>query len=393
MIIALVVARRGVDGPQDARAPERPEFDAQALVGVDEAYRAGMEQLAAAERNMEILRLIDAGAAMERALEADSVNLDVLTAIGHIRMLENRYDEAVAYFDFALFQEPMQAKYWGLIADAWLESGQYRYADSCYHRMLELDTGFESLMRASRGEFELHGFESALAYADQAIAVGGPDNVVARGHVQLADMLTAYGHWEEARRNLDLALALAPDDLTVLRAHAELLILEERIDEAADVYRGIIKRSPHPTFKSDMARVYRLLGEDERARELVDAAARDFDRLARAFPDRMQREQADFLVEWGLDPERAQRLAYRASRNRNDFFTYELLARTYLAAGQPDLAWSSISLALRRRPQHPRIFYTAAVAAKAAGLPEKFETYATRARELNPRIETQYGPL
>lgn len=403
-VVAIVVALlmgRSAQQPGEQTQSSREPMDAPATITLPttfaELYDVALAELDAAERDLEVMRLLAADEALVKALEVDTLNVNAVEVLGRVRFLQSRFEDAAECFHYLLFKDPMRADIWGSLGDVWLEQGQYRFADSCYAEMMRRDSGYESLLRAARGSFELHDFDSALELSDRALVLAVETNVsmeaLAGGHIQLGHMLIEKGYWEEARRNVDIAMSLAPDAIAVQHANARLLALEGDVAGAKQAYRVVIQRSPHPTFKSELAKVCVRAGEQQAADSLIARAARDFDRLVPVFPERMQREQVAFLVDWGLEPERASKLAYRVSRKRADFYTYELLARAYSAMGQHELAWSSISLALRRNPQHPRVFHTAAVVAKAAGKLDKFETYSTRARMANPRAEELYGPF
>ncbi len=253
------------------------------------------------------------------------------------------------------------------------------------------------MARVARVDFLLRDYDQASQYIDEAIAKAEAEEVapydLAAVYVQLVEMLLSRGYIEPALNRIDYALAMQPESSAALALKARLLRIQRRYGEAETVCRRLLEISDHPRYKSLLVRLYKELGRDSAADSLVRVASAQFETLAHDFPERVRRDQAEFYLEWGIELERALALARMESRKRKDVFAYSLLAWAYHKNGQHDLAWSSISLALRRDVQLPEFFYRAAVIARAAGKMDRYRTFAARVRDLTPNVERVYGSL
>lgn len=339
--------------------------------------------------------LTRAANAIEVARQTDSTSIDVEVQLARVRYHQQRYEEAVMILREMTEEDPHNPDIWGLLGDAYLATGKYRDAEQCFARMNEMDGGFHSLVRLAGLAFEQQGYEKAIEYLDRAIrdaesSTPEPGDV-ADAYARLSEVFYLHGYWETAEDYADKALAELPNLVRALGVKAEIERLDGNLELSKQHYDEIRRLTAHPRYRARSVRVLLDLGEHAAADSLLDDVHRQYEELFIRFPEQFAYDYASFLLEWNIDIEEAFNIAYRNSRKRRDIYAYELLAWAYYRTNQMDLAWSSISLALRKHAQHPRLFYLAAVIAKAAGMPDKFEKFSKRSRELNPRAEEMYG--
>jgi tetratricopeptide (TPR) repeat protein len=261
--------------------------------------------------------------------------------------------------------------------------------------MYEMDDGFESLRRIALWNERFGNFDEALAMIDQAINIAddwASDRDVASLYADLAAMFYAHGFVDEAIDNIDRSLELVPGVVPRIALRADMLRVRGMTAESDKIFESLPNLSPHPFYKTLLARVLTRRGEEAGADSLVAVALDEYDRLTLKYFSVIARRYVEFLLEFNIDPAKALKIAYGQSRKRRDLYSYELLAWAYYKNQKYDLAWSSIGLALRRKATDPRVVYRASVIAKAAGRPDKHRVFTERTREMNPLAEEIYGP-
>jgi tetratricopeptide (TPR) repeat protein len=384
-----------------------PPFDARVAPLYDRAYAhpdsielwielaRGCLDLWDDTRDAEILPMAEI--AVHHAVAIDSTDAGALMVTAKLRMAQNRFDDAMVAMNRSLADDFTRTDAWGMLGNAQLAMGNYRNADSAYYVMYHQDANFESLLRIARATATLRSRDEALGYVDRAIANAAlwdpTERRLAAAYVQQGELLFSGGFFDAALESAAHALDLQPQSIDALDLRARILQAEGLPTEAQLIVEKLVELSPHPRFKSDLARLWSLRHMKAQADSLLQVARVEYDSLYARYPSLARRDRIDFLLDSNMDVDAAVRSAYADTRVRKDIYGYALLARAYNAAGQHDRAWSVMGLALRQGTEDPRLLYLAARIARAAGLPERYEKFAARAREANPLIEKIYGPL
>lgn len=333
-----------------------------------------------------------ADGAAQQAVGTDSTTLALLQ-LARVRMVQNYYDEAATLAGRVLIESRYDAEAWGIMGDAFLYTGHYRDADSCYHLMYEIDDGFHSLLRLA-GRDELYGhFDDAIAGLDRAIAgaktwASGRD--LATAYARLAAIFFAHGYMEAAMQNIDESLSQFPGVVPRLGMKAEMLRVSGQTTEAITILSELTERSGNPVYMASLARLYRDQGKENDVKSVVAAALEEFSQLELEYHSVIARPYVEFLLAFKIDQARALEMAFALSRHQRDIYGYELLAWAYYKNEQYDRAWSSISLALRREATDPRVLYRAALIARANGMEDKYRAFEKRALEANPLATVMY---
>lgn len=341
----------------------------------------------------DVIKIGMAEAAARGAVGPDSTALAMMQ-LARVKVAQRYYDEAVVLLGRVVVQRRYDPEVWGVMGDAFLFSGHYRSADSCYYIMYQVDEGFGSLKRIARWSERFGEFGEALAYMDRAIAdakTRGSRRDISDLFAQLAGAFYSRGFLDAALENIDSSLALSPNAVPRIALRADILRVEGETVESDRIYEQLSSLSPHPYYKTQLARVYNRRGEHARADSLVRIAEDEYDKLSMKYYSVIARRYIEFLLDFDIDREKALSLAYAQSRKRRDIYAYELLAWAYYKSGQYDLAWSSIGMGLRRQATDPRVVYRASLIAKAAGRNDRHEVFVERSRELNPLAAEMYG--
>lgn len=335
--------------------------------------------------------------AAARAVELDTLNAGALNQLSRVKMQQRRFADIIPLQNRALVGDKRNPDSWGLLGDAYMRMGGYREADSCYFLMYELNAGFGSLVRVAQAGFMLRDFDVSLRYLKRAIEIGPSTGVsgdaIAYAYRELARMQLSRGQWVKALRNVEAAIELVPESVAGWAQKADILLCAGNQRAALEIYENLAGRSPDPLYKARLARVHAEMGRPELADTLVHTALAQYEDIAKLYPEAVAAARIEIMLEWGIDVKEALRMASQLSRKQRDAYTYELLARAYLANGNSDFAWSCIGLALRNGVRDPHIFYTAAVVAKAAGDTDKYRKYAAMVRSINPQYRKIYGSL
>lgn len=344
----------------------------------------------------DLAQIAQAESAVTTALALDPVDVHALNQASAVRSAQHRYEDILHIQRESIFYGHLNAESWGIAGDAYMDLGRYRSADSCYYTMFELEPDFGSLVRVARRMFDIGDFEEAVGYAAAAVDTAWTEGEqskrsLADACVMLGRMHLSRGDWGQAMTWLDSSLQVVAGYVPALEQKAEIHRLRGDLAQSKKIYRQLAGASRDPRYLSGLARVYVDEGDGGTVDSLVNVAAGIYKESYQNYPDVVRRDYVAFLLGWDRDLELAQQLAYKESRQRRDVDTYDLLAWAYYKNENYNLAWSSIALALRREAKHPRIIYHAAVIAKAAGKPDRYETYSARVRKMNPKFESMYG--
>jgi tetratricopeptide (TPR) repeat protein/ADP-heptose:LPS heptosyltransferase len=219
---------------------------------------------------------------------------EYLKHLGAVLQHVKRYEEALKAFDKAIQFQPDSAELWCCIGGVFLQLGRDNEALSSYQRALQLTP--DNFEAAGKGGVLLHRqgrWEEALAHFNICLALQ-PDlapflNLRAIAHrglrnyqAYLSDSLRAHaldptdaescnnageallwlGREEDAIAWFDKALALLPNNPTILTNKAEAMSQLRRLDEAAAIYSHVRTIAPdHAKAEWNLALLKLLTGD------------------------------------------------------------------------------------------------------------------------------------
>ena len=286
--------------------------------------------------------------------------------------------------------DPGNAEYWAMLADAFLELGDYEEAGRAITRMY--DAGGSTLGSETRvaRQHMLHGrmdharghLKKALAHAEASPQQ--PENL-AWVQWQLGELSFMAGDLDDAERQYDAALRVLPTFIPGLGARARLLAARGRIDEAIAAYEKATEADPVPPFVAALSDLHRARGDERRANELL----RVVDEGAQSSRDRRldRRHLALIYADRDRRLEEAYELAAADWKERQDIHGADALAWAALKTGRLDEARRAIRSALRLRTPDAKILYHAAMIARASGDMAGSRQLLSNAIALNPHFD------
>jgi len=161
---------------------------------------------------------------------------------------------------------------------------------------------------------------------------------------------------------------------------------------AIEHYEKAVRLLPDPQFIAALGDLYKLAGRDEDAQkqyELVEQIGR-LNALNGAL---YNRQLALFYADHDIKIDEAYRLAAKEYEIRKDIYGADALAWTALKAGKLPEAQAAIKDALRLGTKDAKIFYHAAMIARASGDETAARDYLQRALKLNPQFDPLHSAI
>jgi Flp pilus assembly protein TadD len=220
-------------------------FEFLARVGdAQEAYDIGVNYLRQ-------VRLDQALAQFEAAIQADPGFAEALNAKGVVLTRQGQYDQALALFEQAAGQQPEQLGFRLNVALAYYLKGDRQKADALYQQVVDLDDAYSGLLdlldeseaaeesyRVAAGYLQQEQLDKALERLEQALQAA-PD--MADLHNLEGVVLTKRGEYDRAFAAFQQAGQRLPGDAGVRVNMAIVRYLQGRRSEAADLYRQAIQ--------------------------------------------------------------------------------------------------------------------------------------------------------
>jgi tetratricopeptide (TPR) repeat protein len=283
-----------------------------------------------------------------------------------------------------------------ILGDALLELGEYEAAKGAYWRMEQLGSA-QGLMAVATEQrlarlAALHGDSpSAVRHMRKATSLAlampsPPRETVAWCRWQLGELAFSTGDYDAAEQHDRDALTTFPDYYRALASLGRVRAARGDISGGIEQYERAIRLLPDPSFVATLGDLYELSGRHSDAQTqyaLVEAIAR----LGAASGNLYNRQQALFHADHDAKPQEAHADAVKEYAVRKDIYGADALAWTALKAGKLSEAQASIKEALRLGTQDAKLFYHAALIARATGDVSSARSYLERAVALNPEFD------
>jgi tetratricopeptide (TPR) repeat protein len=331
-------------------------------------------------------------AILDAALAKDPKHAESLAAKGALALARHDFAEALTLGEGAVALAPYVARYYGVVADAQIELGQYDAAVTTIQAMVDLRPDLASYSRVSYAR-ELYGdLEGAIEAMDLAVRAGGPTAENTEWtRVQLGNLHFARGDLRAAEAQYRRSLTVLPGYVYAQAGLARVLAAEGATDEAVKLYEEAIARAPLPEFVIGLGETLEAAGritEAERQYELVRAMQRLFASSGVA----VDLELALFEADHGTDPAAAVTMAQAGYERRPGIKAADTLAWALYRTGRYDEARRLSDEALRLGTQDALMLYHAGMIAHAQGDAETARERLAQALALNPHFSPLHGP-
>ena len=328
---------------------------------------------------------------LKSAARLDSANPELLAAQGILALARHDFAGALALGKQALAQDPERARYYGVVADAQVELGQYQEAVNSLQEMVNRRPDFDAYSRVAYAR-ELHGDpEGAIEAMLFAIEAGSsiPENI-AWAHVQVGNRYVELGRLDDATKEYDTALVITNDYAAALGGHAGIAAARGDLATAAALYQRAFERMPLSQYAIALGDVAAKQGDTAKA-DSQYSLVRALDRLYTANGANTDLELALFLADHNLDLGESLARARAAYTARPSIHAADVLAWTLFKTGNAQEAERYAQEALKLNTRDSVKLFHAAMIEKTLGKKDEAKHLLEQATALNPRFSVLYA--
>ena len=324
---------------------------------------------------------LEAERVLERALDREPGDYDVLKMLGAVYMSQHRFREALEVATRAMRMHPNDAWNYGVVGDAHIELGDYDEAFEAFDEMARHRPDAAAYARIAYAQ-ELQGrLDAAIASMRMAAeATGAQDPESLAWHdAQVGNLLLQKGDVDGAAREYARAAHAFPGHPFAEAGRARVAVARGRVDAALAIYRALLKTTPASETAVAIGDLLSQKG-DVAGAEAMYARAEAIERDAWLTEARLTTNVARMLAERGVRTSEAVQLAEEAARSRKDIFTMDALAWAYYRAGRVADAEAASRQARRTGTVDRRILAHAAAIDKSAATPTRDPGTGTQSR-------------
>ncbi len=271
----------------------------------------------------------------------------------HATVLQSRhaFDASLVELDHALTLRPKDAQAWLTRATVLRVLGRFSEAlDSCQRLSESADEALVTLCVQS-----LRGLNGHLEQAYSALVALTPSGLTPEARAwrasELGEMAGRRGDDQAAERWFTEGLSLAPGDLYMRAAKADVLLRHGRTQEVLDLLKG---HEASETMLLRIATAQRAL-HDPAEPAAAEALASAFEVEAQRGDEVHRREQARFLLDIEDRPKQALEVALQNWRTQREPEDLLILCRAARAAHQPEAADAALQFARANHVEDARL--------------------------------------
>ena len=216
-------------------------------------------------------------------LEMDSNNFEALTLKSLIYLSQHHFADGLATAEKAKNRAPHNAFVYGVLVDGNVEMGNYDSAVLCAQQMMDIRPDLRSYARASYLR-EINGdYPGAIEAMKLAIEAGAPgDEATEWSRIQLGHLYENTGDLKSAEMNYQIALNERPGYMHAYAGMARLAMAAKDYNKAIGFYKQASNDAIEGAFKEELATVYFLSGQKEKANELTGLLIDELNKNAQA---------------------------------------------------------------------------------------------------------------
>ncbi len=280
---------------------------------------------------------------------------------------------------------PDDVMIYGFLADANVELGNYKDAETAAQWMLDLRAG--SIPGLTRAAYlrELFGdVDGALDLMQMAYQSTPPSESEDRAWIitQMAHLNLATGKSSQAENLLQQALAMFPGYHYALGNLAKVRIQQKRYAEAVEILKQRYRAAPHAENLYELAKALQLEGRAEEAKKAF-AQFEQKSLLESYRADNSNHELTFYYADHANEPAKALEVAKREISRRRDVYTLDSYAWALYVNEQAEEARKQIKAALAVGIRDARLFRHAGEIALNCGDREMAQQYLRQSAELN----------
>ena len=210
-------------------------------------------------------------------------NFEATTYKSSVKMSQHQFSEARELAEAARKINPDNAYVYGVLVDANVELGYYKEAIEMSDKMQALKPSLESYSRASYLR-EIYGdFEGSISAMKLAVEAGMPGSEpFCWSKKTLGHLYESTGELEKAQQQYDDILVVRPSYAFAYGGKATILKEKKQYDKALEMLDKAAKIMPEFSFHEEMAEIYDLQGNHEKALNKYEEVALMLDEDAKS---------------------------------------------------------------------------------------------------------------
>ena len=325
-----------------------------------------------------VLKILDGVLAM------DPKNFEATTFKSSVKMSQHQFAQARELAEKAREINPSNAYVYGVLVDANVELGNYDQAVKMSDQMQALKPSLESYSRASYLR-EIYGsYPGAIEAMKMAVQAGLPGSEPqCWSKNTLGHLYQTTGQLKEAEIEYQQILSMRPSYAFALGGQAQIYKVRKQYDKALAELEKAAKIMPEFSFHEQMAEIYALQGDKEKAKKKYAEVVKMLDEDARS-GHTVDLELCKLYTKTGqLDSAMVYGLKEYAKRPKNIDVNHALAAM-YFDSKNIVKAQQHMQVALSTGSKDPQLLHTASEIELALGNKEQGNKLLAQAKKTNP---------
>lgn len=323
---------------------------------------------------------------LDGVLSMDPRNFEATTFKASVKMSQHQFAEARDLAEQARQINPNNAYVYGVLVDANVELGDYDKAVAMSDKMQALKPSLESYSRASYLR-EIYGnYPSSIEAMKLAAKAGLPGSEpYCWSKNALGHLYEITGQYDKAQFEYDQILALRPSYAFAMGGQARLMKLRKEYDKALATLDKAAAIMPEFSFHEEMAEIYALQGDKEKAAKKYAEVITMLDEDAQS-GHLVDLELCKLYIKTGnLDS--AMVYGQREyTRRPHNIDVNHTLATIYFQKNDLKKAHNHIRVAMRTGCKDPELLQQASQIELAMGNATESKKLVAEARKVSPRI-------
>jgi tetratricopeptide (TPR) repeat protein len=321
---------------------------------------------------------------LDGVLSMDPRNFEATTFKASVKMSQHQFVEARELAEQARQINPSNAYVYGVLVDANVELGNYEEAVAVSDKMQALKPSLESYSRASYLR-EIYGnYPSAIEAMKLAVEAGLPGS---EPHCwsknTLAHLYVVTGQLDKAEKEYAEILAIRPSYAFAMGGQAKVQTLRKQYDKALATLNKATAIMPEFSFHEQMAEIYALQGDKEKATKKYGEVVIMLDEDAQS-GHTVDLELCKLYTKTGQLDSAAYYGQKELVKRPKNIDVNHALATVAFQKNDLKKAREHIELAMRTGSKDPELLQQASQIALAMGNVDESKKLITEAKKVNP---------
>ncbi len=325
-----------------------------------------------------VLKILDGVLAM------DPKNFEATTFKASVKMSQHQFSEARDLAEQARQINPANAYVYGVLVDANVELGNYEEAVTMSDKMQALKPSLESYSRASYLR-EIYGsYPGSIEAMKLAVQAGLPGSEpYCWSKKTLANLYEITGQFDKAKAEYDQILVLRPSYAFAMGGQASIMKQNKEYDKALETLEKAAAIMPEFSFHEEMAEIYALQGNKEKADKKYAEVITMLDEDARSGHS-VDLELCKLYTKLGQLDSAAVYGQKEFEKRPKNIDVNHAMAAVYFQKNDLPKAHQYIQAALRTGSKDPELLQQASKIELALGNVNESKKLITEARKVNP---------